>query len=65
MAGVVREAEAACDQEQLEITQQVPTGVPTVTPTGVCPRLVFCGLLHYVLVGEFGEGVDGRARVRD
>ena len=32
MAGVVREAEAACDQEQLEITQQVPIGVPTVTP---------------------------------
>ena len=45
MAGVVREAEAACDQEQLEITQQVPTGVPAVIPTGVCPRLVFCGLL--------------------
>ena len=29
MAGVVREAEAACDQEQLEITQQVPTPPPS------------------------------------
>ena len=40
MAGVVREAEAACDQEQLEITQQVPT---PHRHTGVCLRLVFCG----------------------
>ena len=46
MAGVVREAEAACDQEQLEITQQVPTVVPTVTPH-VCGS---CSAAHCLLV---------------